>query len=118
MALPVPIPALPKLIVPLPFVTNACPFDPSDVGRVRAVTNPCRFASYAKTSDPIATPKFVLDVDALPTSDKLFAANKPPVTGTVANVDVRSTTAAPEPAPSAYIIADLPFDTLTFAPDP
>ena len=106
MALPVEIPALPKEIVPPPFVTNACPFDPSDVGRVRAVTNPCRFASYARTSDPIATPKFVLDVPAFATSDKLFDANNAPAAG---KVELRSTTAAPEPAPSAYIIAEFPF---------
>ena len=97
MALPVPIPALPKEIVPPPSVTNACPLVPSDVGRVRAVTKACRFASYARTFDPIATPKFVLDVDAFATSDRLFAASNAPDRGREAP---RSTTAAPDPAPS------------------
>ena len=45
MLLPVEMPALPKLIVPEPFVTRASPLEPSTVGSVNAVTKACKFES-------------------------------------------------------------------------
>ena len=42
-----PEPADEKLNVPVPFVTNACPFVPSTVGNVNADTNDVKLLSYA-----------------------------------------------------------------------